>query len=112
MRAILYHFPATSPEPGTMIELDWHRDEQIFHQGDPIHTEWMRSILLGATLRIRPVRHADETHPTCGGFRLLDVDEKDPEALGKRIIDQLASLRDAGAPYATIVLCLEPEGIG
>lgn len=107
MRAILYHFSATDPEPGLGIE--WHHDRPIYQQGYPIHSEWQPDILVGATLRVRPVPQADGPMAACGGYRLLDIDEDDPEALGKRIIDQLTTLRDAGATYATIVLSLDPD---
>lgn len=110
MKAILYHFPATDPAQAPMadISLEWQHHRMVYRQGDPVHSKWLKDMLVGATLNVRPVPIADEAHPTMGGFRLIDLDDETPASLGARIMKQLAELRDAGCPYATIVLSLDP----
>lgn len=103
MRAILWHFTAVGPE--RVLGVEWDLDEQRQYWGNGDVTG--RDVLVGARLLVRPLPHADR-RDGLGGYRLLNLDDDTDEQLGKRIREQLSTLQENGAPYATIVLSLDP----
>lgn len=105
MRAVLYYLAATRPlDPGVTISVDEpifdvsvvdnHRDARIPYRG-----------LMGMTLHVDAVRHADE-RMRAGGWQMIDLADYDNEQLGAIIRGHLSDLVVAGATRATVVLGL------